>query len=273
MSEPRPLVHGYPDFEGIGARHFAQNQPEQPETEKLLRNLRALLGTVASDRQIAVIGCGPKPAILRDLIGRGLAAIGVEPVPDMVTSAREYVGCLDRVLHGSAESLPFGNGSLDVIVMESVLEHVESISRTLTECFRTLRPGGVLYVVTTNRLRLSLTGHSGEFRVAFYNWLPRLVQEGYVFRHLHHDPTLANFSSRPAVHWFTYSDLCAHGRQAGFAQFYSLIDLLDASAPAVQRHWLRRRLLPLLQHQPWMRALALTQFGGSIFMFKRHDRQ
>jgi SAM-dependent methyltransferase len=267
----RPLSSGYHGLVDAGVAYFAEHQPEHPaEIEKLLRNLRVLLGET-EQRTVAVVGCGPKPTMIRGLLSKGIDAIGIEPLPGFAKAAREYLLQPDRVMEGTAEDLPFDRKSLDVVVMESVLEHVESPARALSECFRVLKPGGVLYAVTTNRLRFSITGANGEFRVPFFNWFPRLVQEGYVFRQQHYQPALANYSSRPAVHWFTFADLCAHGRQAGFAKFYSLIDLLDDNAPPVQRSRLRKALLPVVKHNPWLRALALSQYGGSIFMVKRPE--
>ena len=95
------------------------------------------------------------------------------------------------------------------------------------------------------------------------------MQEAYVHHHLHYDPRLANYSLRPAVHWFTFSELCRLGRQVGFAQFYSMIDLVDANAPSVKRGWFRRWLIERGRYSPWLRAFGLTQFGSSIFMVKR----
>jgi hypothetical protein len=99
------------------------------------------------------------------------------------------------------------------------------------------------------------------------------VKESYVFRHLHHDPTLANGTERPAVHWFTYAELCRLGREAGFSSFYSVLDVrppnpstFSGSEPARR---LKARALALVQTRPWLRALALTQRGGLIFMVKR----
>jgi ubiquinone/menaquinone biosynthesis C-methylase UbiE len=263
----RPLASGYAGLEEAGVAYFAAHQPERPETDKLIWNLRVLLGDCEKPRRVAVVGCGPKPAMLRDLLSRGVDAIGVEPVEGLLESARAHLGEPNRAVLGAADALPFQDNELDVVLLESVLEHVEAVDATLCEAFRVVKPGGVLYVVTTNRYRFSASGHNGEFRVPFFNWFPRLVKEGYVFKHLHYKPTLADFTPRPAVHWFTYADLCWHGRQAGFAQFYSLVDLLDEKAPAVLRSRLRRMALP--QYNPWVRALVLTQFGGSIFMLKR----
>ena len=103
--------------------------------------------------------------------------------------------------------------------------------------YRTLRPGGTLYLTTVNRHRI---GPNNEFNVPLYNWMPRLVKECYVYRHLHYDPRLANYSPRPAVHWWSYADLCEIGRMAGFAEFYCVFDLVDENDPGVQKSFLRR---------------------------------
>ena len=157
--------------------------------------------------------------------------------------------------------------------MESVLEHVDSVDHTLAEAYRVLRPGGVLHVTTTNRLQLSPTGQNGEYRVRFFNWLPAHVKESYVVRHLHYDPSLANYTPRPAVHWFTYPELCAHGRRAGFATFYSFLDLIDEERDAsVATHRLKRWIIRNARNHPWFRALVVSQMAGNpIFMYKRAE--
>jgi SAM-dependent methyltransferase len=266
----RPLVSGFPDLERLGVEWYAQHQEtETDEAAKTADRLARLIGPPRGRPRLAVIGCGPRPAILRGLAARGYDAIGVEPLADAVGMAREYLAGVACVEIGAAESLPFEDESVEILILESVLEHVDSPTQSLVECFRVLKPGGVLYVSTTNRHAFSITGRNGEFRIPFYNWFPRLLKESYVFQHLHYRPELANFSPRPAVHWFSYTDLCREGRYAGFAQFYSLIDLLDESSPAVQHHLLRRVFLGLVKHNALMRSIALIQFGGSIFMLKR----
>jgi hypothetical protein len=137
--------------------------------------------------------------------------------------------------------------------------------------YRVLAPGGVLCVTTTNRHRFSLDGSNGEFNVPFYNWLPRLLKESYVFQHLHYQPKLANYTARPAVHWLSYADLCERGRDAGFAQFYAIVDLMRITDPSIAKSGLRRFVLPMLQQHPWLRSLALTQIGHAIFMLKRRE--
>jgi SAM-dependent methyltransferase len=156
-----------------------------------------------------------------------------------------------------------------------VLEHVDSPSQSLREIFRVLKPGGVAYVTTTNRLRFSWRGQNGEYRVLFYNWFPRAVKESYIFQHLTYDPTLANFTERPAVHWFTYAELCRLGREVGFASFYSPLDLRRAEDGKLSTSPIRRAiqgsraLLTLIQRNAWLRTRVLTQIGSVIFMRKR----
>lgn len=154
--------------------------------------------------------------------------------------------------------------------MESVLEHVDSPPKALAESYRALAPGGILFICTSNRWKFRLSGRNSEYRVPFFNWFPDVIKESYVFQQLHYNPKHANYSVRPAVHWFSYSQLCKLGRNAGFAQFYSLLDLVEPDNPIVSKSRLRRFLLNRVRYNPWLRGLALTQTGSiSIFMLKR----
>ena len=260
---------GYPGLESAGVGYFANHQSEETRTAELLACIGRLVNLSTAGKTVAVVGCGPKPVAVREWVEAGFDAVGIEPVVGSAAGAARFLGGRTRLGVGEVEALPLADRSQQFVIMDSVLEHVDSVPRALSECQRVLRPGGVLFVYTTNRWRFHLNGHNGEFRSPFFNWFPAAVKESYVFKHLHFDPKLANYSPRPAVHWFTYPGLCRAGREAGFAQFYSLLDLVDSGAPSVRRGHLRRPLLGLVRNRPWLRALALTQFGNSIFMLKR----
>ena len=265
----RKLVHGYPDMEQLGVAYFCR---EQNTTTNVLRTIQRAgrLIDLESGAPVAIIGCGPKPQSVRALIDAGYDVVGVEPIPGFVRNASVYLGAPNRVLEGTAEQLPFADASQRLVIMESVLEHVDSPEMSLAEAYRVLAPGGVLYLSTTNRWRFSPTGQNGEFRVRFYNWFPPLVKESYVFRHLHYEPQLANFSSRPAVHWFSFVDLCRLGRRIGFAHFYSFLDLIDEHGdPSVATSRLKRFVVRNSRAHPWFRALMLSQAGNAIYMWKR----
>ena len=268
----RKLAQGYPELEGLSLEWFTARlgarPDDRPRVEKLLGYLSRLvdLGEVQS---ILVIGCGPKPQIVKVLVEMKYNVTGIEPMHSYVDSAREYVGVPDSILIGSAEEIPVDDNSQHLVFAESVLEHVDSPMKSLQEVYRVLTPGGIAVIITTNRYKISLRGDNGEFNVRFFNWLPDLVKECFVFHHLHYDPSLANYTPRPAVHWYSYTDLCKLGREAGFAQFYSILDLVIKDDLSISRSRIRLFLLNKLKYNPWLRALALTQLGGMIIALKR----
>ena len=267
----RPVSRGYPDLEKLGVEYYAVAQDPHSRVQETLQCLETLIDVSEGPRTVAIVGCGPKPSTLKVLLDRGFDAVGIEPLVGSVEAAAHFIGDGARVLRGSAECVPLDDGSQRIVLMENVLEHVDSPGLALKEAYRLLVGGGVLFVYTTNRLKCSLTGKNAEFRKRFYNWFPDIVKESYIYKHLHYDPRLANYAPRPAVHWFTFADLCRLGRQVGFAQFYSLLDLVDLGAASVSGHVLRRMLLNRVRYNPWLRAVALTQYGNSIFMFKREE--
>lgn len=268
----RPMAEGHPVLATAHLEWYVSTLEKVPDESARISRMITYLGRVVDlspPKNLLVIGCGPRPVLINALRDRGYRVTGVEPLPTYVAAARKYLAGGDDILQGSAEALPVADGSYDLVLCESVLEHVDSPRLALDEIHRALRPGRIAFVTTTNRLRFSLVGNAGEFNVRFFNWFPRLVRESYAFRHVHYDPTLANFTLRPAVHWFTYSRLCELGRDSGFAQFYSPLDLLKEDDPIIAEKWWRRVLLRPLQRNPWLRALALTQVGHGIVMLKR----
>ena len=279
LYDSRKLSTGYPDLEQLAFDHFVRTQTakadDAPRIERILQALGRLI-TLDGNQTICVIGCGPVPQPIRIMREKGYTVTGVEPVPLFVKAAGEYLDDDSVVIQGAAESLPLPNESQDLVFFDNVLEHVESPLLSLSEIFRVLKPGGVTYLTTTNRHRFSPVGRNWEYNVPFFNWYPRLVKESYIFRHLHYDPSIANYTERPAVHWFSYADLCSVGRMAGFAQFYSPLDLrslsdAESSGSSLKR-WLFSRpwILHAIQRNPLLRSLVLTQIGGQIIMLKRN---
>lgn len=274
----RRLSAGYPDLDRLSLAKFQATLSVGPNDTRRIERLFqrfARLVDLHRARKVLVLGCGPRPQAMEVLQKLGYSVLGVDPIPSFVRAAGAYLGDPANVLVGEAEQIPLPTGSQDVVLFESVLEHVDSPLRSLEEIHRVLRPGGLAYVSTTNRLRLSPTGANGEFAVPFYNWLPAVLKESYVFFHLHYDPRIANYTERPAVYWFSYADLCALGRSAGFERFYSPVDLPVEDEPSSEvepksaDRLARRLALRAIRSSPWARALALTQVGGEIVMLKR----
>ncbi len=272
----RKLSSRYPDLEHLGSlykkEHNAKsrNQIENDidETRNILIDCFFNLVDLNSLSKRALdIGCGPTPKLMKQLIDNGLDAKGVEPVEEMCQSARKFLSDESKIIKGIAEEIPVPDSSQSFVILNSVLEHVQSPPLTLNEIYRVLEPGGVAYIQTTNRHMFS----NNEYIKRFYQWYPEVLKESYVYMHLHYRPELARYSSRPAVHWFSYSDLCKLGRNAGFFSFYSLIDLIsEDDINKRQDSTIIKKLLIKSKFNPLLRSFLLkfTGIGQSIFMFK-----
>jgi SAM-dependent methyltransferase len=136
-------------------------------------------------------------------------------------------------------------GVYDVAIANSLLEHVPDYRAALTNIYRALRPGGLLYFNSTNRFAL----RSGEHKpLRLYGWLPYRVRER--IRTKHEGPLLVA-SRGMDFHQFTYPGLRRTLRDIGFTRvvdIYDLLDVDDLNRPTTARRTAMRaykRLRPL----------------------------
>ncbi len=90
-------------------------------------------------------GTGANTVRLAASVGASGSATGVEPNPGlrMVAARRaDAVGSAAAFVDGSADALPVDDASVDVVVCERVLQHVEDADAAVREFARVLRPGG-----------------------------------------------------------------------------------------------------------------------------------
>lgn len=101
----------------------------------------------AAGARVLEVGCGPGP------VARALAAwpgvgevVGLDPSPVFLEKGRELAHHLPNLtfVEGDGRSLPFDDGSFDVVVFHTTLCHVPEVERALAEAFRVLRTGGVM---------------------------------------------------------------------------------------------------------------------------------
>lgn len=58
----------------------------------------------------------------------------------------------ERIIRVSDDTLPFADGSFDIVYAGNVLEHTEDPVKVLGECLRVLRPGGIFHAEIPNFL-------------------------------------------------------------------------------------------------------------------------
>ncbi len=121
-------------------------------TPARLGYLQSVAGDLAG-RRVLDLGCGG--GMLAEPLARaGARVCGIDVSRNAVAAAREHArhsGLGIDYLRAAAEELPFGAGSLDLVVAFDVLEHVDDLARVVQEIARTLRPGGRLIYETMNR--------------------------------------------------------------------------------------------------------------------------
>lgn len=104
-------------------------------------------------RDVLDLGCAGG-FMAEALAAKGARVSGIDPASDAIASARahaEEVGLDIRYEVGVGEALPYADDSFDYVVCVDVLEHVESVPKTITEIARVLRPGGIFCFDTINR--------------------------------------------------------------------------------------------------------------------------
>lgn len=166
---------------------------------------------------------------------------------------------------GTATALPWRDGSMDVCLIPELLEHIRDWERCLDECARVLKPAGVLFLSTNNKL----CPRQQEFNLPLYSWYPGFLKRRYERLAMTSRPDLANYATYPAVNWFTFYGLRAALRARGLES----LDRYDVAAMSATGR-LRRRLLAAIRLLPPLRALAhvFTPYTVVVAVKEGRDR-
>jgi SAM-dependent methyltransferase len=100
--------------------------------------------------RVADLGCGS--GVFTELLRRaGYASVGLDISPKLVALGRSKHPGLE-LLEGDAENLPFGNESLDGVLLSGLVHHFPDPRRLAGEVRRVLRPGGRFVAFDPNRM-------------------------------------------------------------------------------------------------------------------------
>jgi 2-polyprenyl-6-hydroxyphenyl methylase/3-demethylubiquinone-9 3-methyltransferase len=176
--------------------------------------------------KVADIGCGAgSQAALWAQLGHEVCGLDVNgPLIAIAAQRAAAAGLPIRFDVGTATALPYGDASMDVCLLPELLEHVEDWESCLREAARVLKPGGVLYLSTTN----VLCPVQQEFDLPLYSWYPRPLKRRYERLAVTTRPELVNHARYPAVHWFSFYGLRDYLAPFGF-ECLDRFDMVDAT--------------------------------------------
>jgi 2-polyprenyl-6-hydroxyphenyl methylase / 3-demethylubiquinone-9 3-methyltransferase len=125
-----------------------------------LKRVLAEMGLIAEELQALDVGCGGG-YLTEELTRLGSSVTGVDPSSASIAAAQAHAKSngLDLVYQvARAESLPFPDGSFDLVTCCDVLEHVDDLNLALAEIARVLKPGGIFLYDTINRTVMTWLG-------------------------------------------------------------------------------------------------------------------
>lgn len=223
----------------------------EEQVQKLLR-LASRFRPVGTGTRILEVGIGTGWFLIF-CAGKGLECVGLDISPQLIGFVRERAeqnGVHLDLRLGNIEETVLDPAAFDIVVAESVFEHVEDWRRGLANVAASLRPGGVLILSSTNRF----SPRSGEYPpLPFYGWLPNRIR--YWLRRTLEGPDVMRLGID--FHQFTYRILRRALKDTGFSRVYDITDLLD---PERLNHptWWKVALVRGMRWSPTVRRIMLT---------------
>ena len=144
-----PVVHPF-NMQNEGVKSYAEWQFEKGADTVQFFSERYPASVMFEGKRVLDMGCGAAGKSLY-YAGMGAQVVGVDIVPHYESEAyalAEKLGLRDRfTFHlGSADALPFVDGSFDTIIMNDFMEHTADPEATLREALRLLSPEGRIYI-------------------------------------------------------------------------------------------------------------------------------
>ena len=240
------------------------------ETLERFRNLRNAMLTVyahLADKapvDVLDVGCN-SGSFSRIWAEMGFQVTGVDINKPLLQLAQQRAEDDDLEINfrvGSATELPYVDASFDVCCLPELLEHVEDWQGCLREAVRILRPGGLVYISTTN----FLCPVQNEYQLPLYSWYPGFLKRRYERLAFTTRPELANFATFPAVHWFSYYGLRRFFRNLGL-ECLDRFDVAEIKGTQGLSGW----IIWLVQRVPGIKFFAYVCSPATAIMAYKPD--
>lgn len=209
---------------------YYASESQSEATAQRFRGIQAAVLRVAAQTRmgaqldVADVGCGAgTQSRLWAELGHRVFGVDVNgPLIGLAQKRAIETGLDIKFEVATATALPWADRTMDVCLVPELLEHVVDWQSCVNEAARVVRPGGLLYLSTTN----VLCPKQQEFNLPVYSWYPgplkRYCERLAVTSH----PGIANYAKYPAVHWFSFYGLRDFLEPLGF-RCLDRFDLMD----------------------------------------------
>lgn len=119
------------------------------EAAAMMRERYAITVRQATGRDVLEISCGTGQG-LGWLASHARCVVGADITFGSLGKARQHYGGRIPLLQCDAHSLPFVDGSFDVVAIHEAIYYYRDVDASLAECRRVLRLGGTLIISTIN---------------------------------------------------------------------------------------------------------------------------
>lgn len=166
-------------FNELGLKDYQQRINDIIE-RKVARSItnRIITHYSVSNRKILEVGSG-WGGICIELSYAGGLVTGIEPDVEELQISKllnESEGTKVDFIRSYGESLPFTDKSFDIVICNSVIEHVVDFSKVISEMMRVLKPGGFIYLNTINYL----FPYEGHYKIFYPPLFPKFLAKVYL---------------------------------------------------------------------------------------------
>jgi 2-polyprenyl-3-methyl-5-hydroxy-6-metoxy-1,4-benzoquinol methylase len=166
-------------FDEFGLKDYQQriNDMIERKVAKSVVN-RIITRYSVNNRKILEVGSG-WGGICIELFHAGGLVTGIEPDTEELQISKllnESEGTKVDFIRGYGENLPFIDNFFDIIVCNSVIEHVADFSKVISEMMRVLKPGGFIYLSIPNYL----FPYEGHYKIFYPPLLPKFLAKVYL---------------------------------------------------------------------------------------------
>lgn len=143
-------VHPF-NLQNDGVKSYAMWQFEKGAQTIAFYTKRYSIEEMFQGKTVVDIGCGAAGKSLYYASCGAKKVIGVEILEKYRAEAKKLAADLNladkfEFVCADAAALPFAEGSIDTIIMNDAMEHVDNPEAVLTECLRVIKKGGRIFI-------------------------------------------------------------------------------------------------------------------------------